>query len=388
MSRRILLLAFLLVATRPLLAEEKVDLDFQFDLVFHNPTAKDYTNLTFRGHSNFHTIRSRVILNAYINEYIRVNAQLLSDNQSTPYWFSAYAQLTAPQTAALNLNVGIIPTPVGVFGARTYPHKNFVIGTPLMYNHKTNISIYTLQMTNSELLKERGEGYESDFAGPGSGKGIPIMYDACWNSGMNLFGSIGIWDYSVGLLVGSVSYPGIQVQDRNPQLTAQLIANPLMGFRAGLMGVWGPHLLQASASQLPAGKNLNDYKQIMAGFLTEVAYGHFEFNAEAVANAFEHPYLGYLRNKSFYTEARYKFQPGFFASARVESIIFSKIEDETIPGSSLTWDYNIRRLEAAIGYYLARDALLKLDSQFNRYPPEGSSLNDDIYALQLTLLFQ
>ena len=380
--RKVILAALILSVT--VSAQEKLDVGLQLDVVLRNPDVKDYTNLTFRGHSNFHTVRTRVIFNAYVNDYISINAQLLSDNSSSPYVFSAYAHWSHPTLTYLNLNVGIIPIPVGLFGANTYSDKNPVIGVPLIYVHHTNINIYDPQITNSELLSQRGKGFNLGGYGGQGVSGIPFLYDACWNSGVNLFGSYGPLDYSLAALFGSLSRPLIQIEDRIPQITAQVAVTPVAGIRAGLLGGWGPYLALIAEEDFPLGKDVNDYKQILGGVLSEISYGHFDSQGEFIVSAYEHPFLGYLKGNGFYTLLKYKILTGVYAAVRWEQMNFGKIEDETNPGSRHTWDYNVRRAEAAIGYYLDRNVLLKLDTQINRFPGQ-SSLNDDIYALQLSL---
>lgn len=370
-----LVIAILLLITISAWGQSELDWGLQIDLVFHNPDIKDYTNQTFRGFSNFHTLRARIIATGAVNDYLSFQGQLLSDNADNPIWFSAYAHLSKPDFPYLNANLGLIPTPVGLFGQRTYADKNPLIGTPLIYNYHSNLKLYNPQQTASELLSARGQGY--DLSGP------PMIYDACWNTGINLFGSLKFLDYSVAALSGALAHPEVQIDDQNPNLTAQIVANPVMGVRAGIFGSWGPYFSKSAEQYFPAGKTINDYNQVLGGALAEVTMGHFESYHEAVLNAFEHPYLGYLKNNGFYSEVKYKFLPSWYGAVRYDQMNFNKIEDETNPGSQHTWDFNVKRVEAAVGYYLDRKVLLKLDAQINRFPDQ-KSLNDEIYALQMT----
>lgn len=377
----VIIIVFLLTVSS--WGQKELDFGLQIDLVIHNSNAKDYTNLTFRGNSNFHTLRARIIAKGAVNDYLSFNGQLLSDNGSNPFWFSAYAHLSKPEFPYLNLNLGLIPTPVGLFGHRTYADKNPLVGTPLIYNYHMDLNVYKPQYSNSQLLSQRGEGYDLGSYYGNTTRGIPIIYDACWNTGINLFGSFKFLDYSVAALSGALAYPLVQIEDRNPNLTAQVVANPVMGVRAGVFGSWGPYFSKSAEQYFPAGKNVDDYNQILGGALAEITIGHLESYHEAVLNAFEHPYLGYLKNNGFYSEVKYKFLPSWYGAVRYDQMNFNKIEDETNPGSRHSWDFNVKRVEAAIGYYLDRKVLLKLDAQINRFPDQ-KSLNDEIYALQMT----
>ena len=378
-----LVIAILLLITVSAWGQEEIDFGLQIDLVIHNTNAKDYTNLNFHGGSVFNTLRARIIAKGAVNDYLSFNGQMVSVNAGTPFWFSAYAHLSKPDFPYLNLNLGLIPTPVGLFGHRTYADKNPLIGVPLIYNYHTNINFNYPATSNSQLLALRGQGYDLGSYSGYTARGVPIIYDACWNSGINLFGSFKFLDYSVAALSGALAYPKVQIEDRNPNLTAQMVVNPVMGVRAGLFGSWGPYFSKSAEQYFPAGKTVDDFNQVLGGALAEISYWHLESYHELVLNAFEHPYLGYLKNNGFYSEVKYKFLPSWYGAVRYDQMNFNKVEDETNPGSRHTWDYNVKRVEAAIGYYLDRKVLLKLDAQINRFPDQ-KSLNDEIYALQMT----
>ena len=313
-------ITILLLITVSAWGQTELDFGLQIDLVIHNSNAKDYSNLNFHGGSNFNTLRTRITANGAVNDYLSFNGQLLSANGNTPFWFSAYAHLSKPDFPYLNVNLGLIPTPLGLFGHRTYADRNPLIGTPLIYNYHMNLNIYNPQSTNSQLLSQRGQGFDLGSYYGNTVRGIPIIYDACWNTGINLFGSFKFLDYSVAALAGALAYPLVQIEVRNPNLTAQLVANPVMGVRAGVFGSWGPYFAKSAEQYFPAGKTVDDFNQVLGGALAEVTLGHFESYNEVVLNAFEHPYLGYLKNNGFYSEVKYKFLPSWYAAIRYDQM--------------------------------------------------------------------
>lgn len=366
-------------------AQEKLDIGLQLDLVVHNPDALDLTNSSYWDYSNFHTLRARFSAVGTVSANISLYGQVISDNASALFYlYSAYARLTPSFAPNLAVNVGLIPIPLGSFGNRNYSDKNPVIGVPLIYNYFMDLNPVEPQVSNSEILANRGMGnYLGSYYGYDV-RGVPVIYESYWNTGINIYGSVKSLDYSLAALSGALSHPYIQVQDRRPNFAAQLAARPVTGLKLGAFGSYGPYLGNSVEEDLLPGQELNDFNQILFGFLAEFERGPFETHNEIVFNSFQHPFLGYLKNNGFYVEAKYKIIAGLYAAVRYEQMNFGKIEDETAPGSSYTWDYNLRRIEAALGYYLERRVLLKLDTQLNRVA-DTSLLDDDLYALQLAI---
>jgi len=98
--------------------------------------------------------------------------------------------------------LGLIPGTIGSFAPRTYSDKNPLVGVPLLYNFHTAINPRSLG--SSGTLAELSAAKDVRSRG-----GLPVIYDACWNTGIEIYGSAGNLDYSFGILSGSVSNPTV-----------------------------------------------------------------------------------------------------------------------------------------------------------------------------------
>ena len=87
--------------------------------------------------------------------------------------------------------IGKIPWLLGTYAPRTYSDKKPLIGTPLMWYYHTTLRYDALPPTTDALLAAAGTGQYGTSYAPGQPprKGIPVLYDACWDVGVALNGS-------------------------------------------------------------------------------------------------------------------------------------------------------------------------------------------------------
>jgi len=363
-------------------ARAEVNIGGLVDIVFKNSGEQDITNITFKGFSNFHSLRTRFFFDAQVDDKVSLFTQVLI-NDNTFSIYAAYARIQKIADNYLNLNIGFIPTPVGSFVSRTYSDKNPLLGQPLMYIHHSN---YVPGRPDSlravdDLLANRIR--RSQY-------GLPVIYDACWNSGVEFYGSAGKLDYSLGLIAGSVGYPNLEQKKDFPQLTTHLTWYFSPGLSIGGSAFVGPYLFEGGfADVLPVNsagqaKSFNDYLNVGAAGEFHLATGYYEFYAEGVYNYWEHPYLPNLAILAGYLEAQYKFLPGWYIAARYDLWEPNKLADSL--GEKIRWDYPVQRFEAGLGYHPYRRVTIKAVAQINRF--SGTDLFDnELYALQLSFGF-
>lgn len=364
-------------------ADEPLEIHLLVDLVARNTSAKDVTNLTFHGGSNFDPLKVRLFLEKKLSDQAEVFTQFVSKNGEAPRVFGAYVRLKSGHPWG-NLEAGLIRTPFGTWGPRTYSDKNPLIGIPLGYSYHTALTIYnyTLQKSPSELLSDRGQGGEPRY---GVSPGLPLVYDNCWNSGLLAFGGCGKFDYTLGALAGSLSNPTLEWERSRPQLSGRIGFSPFLGLTVGSSFAYGPYLTNDSQSELPSGTNVKNYYQRIFGWDLDFERGTFIGHAEAMANRWTHPYIAEPLDAYFgYVEGTYKFATQFFAAARYERMEFSKIPDPA--GGRSVWDFPLYRLETGLGYHFDRNVIFKLVGQFTRYPGQAQ-FNDNILATQISTSF-
>lgn len=358
-------------------AAAQVQVSGLLDIVFRNAEEPDIVNLTFKNHSNFHTIRTRLFFDAPLSENSDLFVQLLTDQSSiVPY--GAYLRVERLMGKDLNLNIGYIPATVGTYAARTYSDKNPLIGTPLLYNHHSNIVPGRDEPVRNvaEFLEERGQRYNT---------GLPVIYDACWNTGLELYGSIKKFAYSFGILAGAVSLTSVEQKKEMPQFTMRLAYNFSPGLVLGGSAFFGPYLSDQQFDEiLPPGRSFTDYINAGAGYDLYFAHRMLEIYSETFYALWEHPYLPDLKVVAGYLEAKYKFAPGWYGAARFD--FFEPSEIDNGDGGKEKWDYPLKRYEFGIGYKPSRNVTIKLVTQLNRFDI-NDYFDSNLYALQISTGF-
>ena len=368
----------------PALASAQYQVTGMLDLVLRNLSSEDGSNKTFKGFSNFDYVRARIFFDAQPTEKVSVFTQVLVDNSAFQL-YGAYVRLSKMGGANVNLQAGLIPNPVGLWGPRTYSDKNPLVGLPLMYLYHTALSPSAYQKTNQQLYSTRGEGYEHS--------GLPIIYDPCWNTGMEIFGSVGMVDWSVGALSGSVSAPRTQPEKDVPQLTGKLGLYFSPAFSLSFSGFAGPYIDDISIFEIEASeyyklaaandlKQTEDYLNLGGGYGAHFDYGMLEMYSEGFFTRWEHPIFENLDAYSVYFDARYKLAPQWYVAGRVETMRFSEHDFGGSIGKQ-DWDYPLNRFELGVGYRVDQAVLLKVVTQIVR-GVDNAPLDDETVAIQLS----
>jgi hypothetical protein len=368
-----LALAAALVAPRPVLAD--VALSGLADVVFHNSGEEDITNVSFGGASPLQALRTRIFLDSHIEDDIAFFAQVLyADDEIGLY--GAYARFSEIAGSPVNLHVGLIPTPVGTFAERTYSDKNPLVGTPLVHNHHTSLNPTQTQNSVDDLLAARDVRDRM---------GLPVIYDNCWNTGVETFGQIGPIDWSFAAVSGSMTKPTREQMKQAPQGTGRIGWWGGPGLQVGASGWVGPYLWEDMAGiTFPEGKSSNDFLNAGAGGDLHVASRYVDVYSEAYWSRWKHPGLPVLTAVSGYLEAKYKFATRWYGAGRAEFFEPSEVTSGT--GAVTTWDYPVRRLEYGLGFRPHRRVLTKLVAQHNRFVG-SESFDSDHYLVQLSTAF-
>ena len=366
-------------------AENPLETHLLVDLAARNTSARNISNLTFFGQSNFDALRVRLFLEKKVSDRVEVFTQFLSNNATSHRVYGAYVRIKSGNPWG-NLEAGLTRIPFGTWGPRTYSDKNPLVGIPLGYSYHTALIVYryALQKNPSELLSYRGRGGDPSPT-YGISSGLPLIYDNCWSSGLLLFGGNGKWEYMAGALAGSLSNPSIELKRSRPQASGHIGFSPTLGLTLGSSFAYGPYLTNANEKDIPTGAKINEYSQTAFGWDLNFERGKFTSYAEAMYNRWTHPYIPEpLDAYTWYLEGTYKFATQFFFAARYDRMEFSRIADPS--GGESVWDFPLYRVETGLGYRLDKNVTFKLVGQLTRYPGQPQ-LNDDILATQIFTSF-
>lgn len=348
------------------------------DILFKNAEEKDVTNLTFLGFSNFHTLRTRLFFDGTIDSDVYFFAQILVDDFTGFQLYAAYVRFQNLSGPKLNLQLGLIPATIGSFAPRTYSDKNPLVGVPLLYNFHTAIDPRSLG--SSGTLAELSAAKDARSRG-----GLPVIYDACWNTGIEIYGSAGNLDYSFGILSGSVSKPTVDQTKEIPQFTSRFVYNVGPGFKFGASVYYGPYLFDEIFGEGDILENTqfrsSDFINAGIGYELYFARRYLEIYSEAFYSTWEYPGLPDLDLISGYLEFKYKFRPRWYIAGRFG--LSEPAEIETAPGISEKWDFPLKRYEFGLGYKALRKMTIKLVTQINRFD-QIDSLDNQLIALQIS----
>jgi len=342
------------------------------------------------GGTAFDPYRARLFVDGKPSDHFDVFAQLHLSEQSGVLIYGAYATWTPDLERDLHLEAGKLPNPIGTYPPRTYSDKNPLMGMPLTCQYHTSFRGDLLVPDIDALLSEAGNGqYGVDYApGDGGWRGMPIVYDFCWDVGIVALGSLRPLEFSIGVTNGtpSASNPG-RDNNEDKSVMGRVGINPIPSLRVGVSASTGAYLPNDVEPGLPAGTSAERYDQTLYMVDAEWMWDRLELRGEGVFNTWETPNLGDLDVTSWYLEGKFAFLAGAYVAARYDQMLFEDIQGTT--GPARPWDDDVRRFEGGLGYRFDRRVLGKVVYQTTTLDPgpTGASRTENLVAAQLSLGF-
>jgi hypothetical protein len=290
------------------------------------------------------------------------------------------------------MQAGKLPTVFGTFGERAASTEAGLIGKPLLFHYHTSVRSGIVPTGPDFFFTPglRGNGYKPiSVDGNFSFVGLPMVYDACWDTGLEFFGMQQGFQFSAAATNGTVSRPAGQVENYNDgygfvgRMGYLVTEGALFGLRVGVSGSYGPYLSAdvVDDPNFPADTSAEDYANSSLGMDMSYARGAWQLQGEVGHLAYQVPNIEpTLTATSGYVELTRDFGPQWSASIRPEAVVFSDLTSST--GVTETWDYDIWRVEAGINYRFLPGTRLRLAYQGSRFP-DAPHLDGDLYALQL-----
>ena len=337
--------------------------------------------------TNFDAYGLRLFAEGKPADQLELFTQVYASDVAGLWMVGAYGLFTPKPDKDLHLEAGKIPWPIGTWGPRTYSNKNPLVGVPLMYQYHTSLPFNGVATSADEVLSQAGQGEFTVTYGGFPFKGMPIVYDRCWDVGIVGLGSFRPVEFSLGVTNGTPSdaQPG-RDNNKGKSFMGRVGITPLTGLRVGVSGSIGPYL--SGESSLPAGAKAEEFDQklVMADF--EYLVGHAELRAEGVVNTWETPAVGDLTVHGYYVEGKYSFPVGLYLAARWDQLLFSDIQGST--GPARPWDDNVSRFEGGAGYRVLHPLTAKVVYQMDKLDPvapAGQSRRYDLMAAALSFSF-
>lgn len=347
-------------------------------------------NANTLGDNNFNNMRTLLMFNAQQGSKIRADVEVLFDDRSKDRirLQGAFVTIFDVPNEAVNFMIGKIPNPFGNFAKREFSDINPLIGQPLMRQYRTALDWNNL-WNNAEQIARKSERKKYDGNIPISRfeAATPTVYDARWDFGVQMFGTIGWFEYQAAVTEGSISNPEADL-NKGKQFVGRIGFNPVPGIRIGFSGAYNPYLSKADDQRLlEEGKGLGEYHQTAYGADWELSYRYFMMSGEFVRSTWDATVIeGELSNWSVYSDIKYKLHPRWYIAGRYDIMRFSEIRESKLSSKKTPWDYNVQRYEAGIGFRVTTDVTLKLVEQWTRFDQSEIPMSR-LTAVQLSVPF-
>lgn len=312
-----------------------------------------------------------------------------SDDDPTARVEQAYVRVSDADGGA-GVQVGRFASPFGSYALRHLTPADPFLRPPLGYDYRTVMS-RNLAPANEALLLEWRHATEF-FRKPG----VPPVWDVPYQWGAMIFGQLGPFDARVAALNSSPSSDpeawGFDA-DRfsDPSWVAAVRTRPTAEFDVGLSWSKGPWMEPLTGGSIgppePGGRppGYRDFDQEIVSVDVAYARGPVTLRAEAMLDRWEVPnVVDRPTERVYHLEVQSDLAAGFSVAGRVGHIDFRPLDDGA--GAARPWDHDVTRLEAAVGYRLARNAGLLL-SGFEQLQRGAADADGRLLGLRLWWAF-
>lgn len=315
-------------------------------------------------HSTLRMLRLAVNASVRANRYISLLTEVRSENGDTPQAYALYVRVRPWEKRDFAIHAGRVPPTFGAFSRRNYPSDNLLIGYPLAYQYLTSLRADAIPATADELIRMRGRGWLSSYSlgNTTADEGLPLATAFQWDTGIQLHGALRWLELTGAVTTGSLSHPLVGDDNDGRHVVGRVTLRPLPGLIAGLSASRAAFLARSAATSAgpePSGR----FPQTAVGLDLEYSRDYYLVRIESVLSGWSLPTLDQpLRAGAVSVEGRYKFLPAWYLAGRVDHLGFSSVTGST---RTTTWDADVTRVEAGVGYRIRRNLQLKTSLQHN-----------------------
>ena len=349
-----------------------------------------FFNYTDYEYSALRNVRVGVAAEVRASRRLQFLGELRVDNGDHVQPYALYARIRPWPDRRFDIQAGRIPATFGAFGRGSYGTANLLIGTPLAYQYLTSLRPDALPRTASDLVRMRGRGWLSEFplGLTTADRGLPIINTVRADTGVQVHGVNGVFEWTGALTTGSLSNPRVRDDNDGRQVIGRVVARPLPALALGLSAARGAYVSRVVQDTVP-GISADEGTQRVIGVDGEYSVGRFLARAEAIyaqwtlPRALDDSGQRDLGARALVGEARYRVYPGVQIAARAERLDFTTLEG-TSPAQS--WDAPVRRVELGASYSIIRNVIIKASWQRN-WRNGGRIRQDNLLATQLVYWF-
>lgn len=289
-------------------------------------------------------------------------------------------RFTPWEDARFNVQIGKFSPIIGNWMTRHLPWENPFITAPLPYEFTTAVSDIEVPLAAADFNHPRTPETEYEY--------LPLVWTAAYTTGASVSGRIGRFEYAAEVKNASPSsrpdsWDVTRVGFAHPTTSARIGFRPNHNWNMGFSASHGPYLSDDVEPDLPRGRDIGDYDQMMFAQDISFAWRHLQIWAECYQARFEVPRVGDADTVAYYIEAKYKFTLEFFGALRWNQQFFADVPDGA--GGHKSWGNDVWRADAAVGYRFSPHTQLKL--QYSLEHQVGERGTTQAFGAQFTVRF-
>ena len=333
-----------------------------------DPGFFNYTDYEYNALRNF-----RMGLSAEVraSKYVQVLGEVRLDQGHVFQPYGLYVRLRPWPARRFDLQAGRIPPTFGAMTRSAYGSGNLLVGQPLAYQYLLSIRSDAIPATADDLLRMRGRGWLSSFPVGNTvpAAGLPIVNTSRWDTGVQLHGLMGMFEWTGSVTTGSLSDPRVTDNNSGRQVAGRVMARPTAAVVLGASAARGAWLDRSVDAALPAGQSGRDARQAAVGGDAEFSSGPVLIRGEVIRATWTLPAVAApaidrpLVATTALIEGRYKILPGVYVALRGDWLDFSSITGTV---RTAEWEARTWRVEGGAGWSILRNVQLKGAVQRNR----------------------
>ncbi len=353
-----------------------------------DPGFFDYDDYEYNALRN---VRLSISTEVRASRYVQALAEVRLEHGDELSAYAMFLRVRPWPERRFDVQIGRVPPTFGAFTKSIYAYHNVVIGQPLAYQYLLSLRTTALPAIGDDLLRMRGRGWLSSFPVGDTSRdaGVPIVNTSRYDTGVQVHGVVSRIEWTGSVTTGSLSDPRIGDNNGRPQYAARVIAHALPGLKLGMSAARGAWLDDSLDDALAGTARAREFVQAAVALDAEASHGPWLARAEWLRSSWSMPVLGTpaidgpVVARSLIVEGRYRLLPGLTLGVRGDGLWFTDL----VGTSAIeTWEANVRRLEAALGYAITRNLTAKFAWQRNRR--DGGRLrHDTLLAGQLLYWF-
>ena len=282
--------------------------------------------------------------------------------------------------ARFNVQVGKFATVVGNWVGRHDSWENPFINAPLIYETITPIYDAEVPASRGAFLEGITEA-KYDYN--------PVIWGPAYGTGIAVSGTLDKFDYAFEwknspLSARPSSWNAKSTDFDHGTVSGRIGYRPDAAWNLGLSASEGAYFLDRVEDELPPGRSMNAYKEIIFGQDISFAWHHWQLWAEFYEARFQVPRVGNADVFGWYVEAKYKFTPQLFGAVRWNQQVYDTVADGN--NGSMKWGHDIWRVDTAIGWRFTPHTQLKLQYSL-QHEEKAKTAFGNTFGLQLTVRF-